>query len=241
MPLRRRGDSRPTVVETPDDRATGPGLRGKRIVIDPGHGGPDPGVTIAGVAEADLVWDLARRLEGRMAGAGMDTLLSRRTHTCPTEADRAALADAAGADLVLSLHVDANPSMHAEGLATFYSDGTDTVGETLAGYVRRELTSRTGMLDLGSYAGDWDLLRLSRMPTVRVEIGYLTNMGDRRRLLDPVFRDVVAEGVLVAVKRFYLQGEDDQPTGTFTFSDVLAHELERKSASQAAGVVSPRH
>jgi N-acetylmuramoyl-L-alanine amidase len=71
------------------------------------------------------------------------------------------------------------------------------------------------------------------MPTVRVEMGYLTNMGDRRRLLDPVFRDVVAEGVLVGVKRLYLQGQDDQPTGTFTFSDVLARELAREEPAPA--------
>ena len=69
--------------------------------------------------------------------------------------------------------------------------------------------------------------------TVRVEMGYLTNMGDRRRLLDPVFRDVVAEGVLVGVKRLYLQGQDDQPTGTFTFSDVLARELAREEPAPA--------
>src|SRR5882757_972470 len=48
-------------------RKAGPRLRGKRIVIDPGHGGPDRGVMVADVAEADLMWDLARRLEGRMA------------------------------------------------------------------------------------------------------------------------------------------------------------------------------
>ena len=74
------------------------------------------------------------------------------------------------------------------------------------------------MLDCGTHARTWDLLRLTRMPAVRVEIGYLTNLADRRRLLDPVFRDVVAEGVLVAVKRLYLPGQDDPPTGTFTFS-----------------------
>ena len=65
---------------------------------------------------------------------------------------------------------------------------------------------------------------------MRVEVGYLTNLGDRRRLLDPAFRDVVAEGILVAVKRLYLLGQDDQPTGTFTFADVLARELERDEA-----------
>jgi N-acetylmuramoyl-L-alanine amidase len=65
-------------------------------------------------------------------------------------------------------------------------------------------------------------------------------MGDRRKLLDTVFRDVVAEGVLVGVKRLYLQGQDDQPTGTFTFSDVLARELERSEAPRAASTASPR-
>ena len=225
-------------------RQAGPRLRGKRIVIDPGHGGPDRGVTVAGVTEADLMWDLARRLEGRMAATGMEALLTRREDTCPTDAERAAFANAAGAAVVLSLHVDANRSMHAEGLATFHfgngSGITSTVGEALAGYIHRELTSRTAMLDLGSQARTWELLRLTRMPTVRVEIGYLTNMGDRRRLLDPAFRDVVAEGVLVGVKRLYLQGQDDQPTGTFTFSDVLARELERSEATRPATVASPR-
>ena len=210
-------------------RQAGPRLRGKRIVVDPGHGGRDHGVTVAGVTEADLMWDLARRIEGRMAATGMEALLSRRENTCPTEAERAAFANRAGADLVLSLHVDANRSMHAQGLATFHfgngSGNTSTVGEALAGYIHRELTSRTALLDLGTQARTWEMLRLTRMPAVRVEIGYLTNLGDRRRLLDPVFRDVVAEGILVGVKRLYLQGKDDQPTGTFTFSDVLAREL----------------
>ena len=225
-------------------RQAGPRLRGKRIVIDPGHGGAERGVTVAGVTEADLMWDLARRLEGRMAATGMEALLTRREDTCPTDAERAAFANAAGAAVVLSLHVDANRSMHAEGLATFHfgngSGITSTVGEALAGYIHRELTSRTAMLDLGTQARTWELLRLTRMPTVRVEIGYLTNMGDRRRLLDPAFRDIVAEGILVGVKRLYLMGQDDQPTGTFTFSDVLARELERSEATRPATVASPR-
>jgi N-acetylmuramoyl-L-alanine amidase len=75
------------------------------------------------------------------------------------------------------------------------------------------------------------MLRLTRMPAVRIELGYLTHLGDRRKLLDPAFRDAVADGILVAVKRLYLLGQDDQPTGTFTFSDVLAYEVALRSAS----------
>ncbi len=215
-------------------RQAGPRLRGKRIVIDPGHGGPERGVVVAGVAESDLMWDLARRVVGRMSATGMDAMLSRREDACPTEAERAAFANNAGADLVLSMHADANHSMHAQGLATYHfgngSGATSTVGEALAGFIQRELITRTAMLDCRTQARTWELLRLTRMPTVRVEVGYLTHLGDRRRLLDQAFRDIVAEGILVGVKRLYLLGQDDQPTGTFTFSDVLAREMERGEA-----------
>lgn len=166
-----------------------------------------------------------------MAATGMDALLSRGERSCPPEAERAAFANAAGADLLLSLHTDANRSMHAQGLATFHfgtpNGSTSTVGEALAGLIHRELVTRTRMLDCGIQPRTWEMLRLTRMPAVRIEVGYLTNLGDRRKLLDPVFRDVVAEGILVAVKRLYLLGQDDKPTGTFTFQDVLAHELTR--------------
>lgn len=215
-------------------RQAGPRMRGKRIVIDPGHGGLDRGVSVNGIHECDLMWDLARRVVGRMSATGMEAMLSRREDTNPPEAERAAFANDAGADLVLSLHTDANRSMHAQGLATFHfgngSGSTSTVGEALAGLIQRELLTRTAMVDCRTQSRTWELLRLTRMPAVRVEVGYLTNMGDKRKLLDPGFRDVVAEGVLVAVKRLYLLGQDDQPTGTFTFSDVLARELERGGA-----------
>jgi N-acetylmuramoyl-L-alanine amidase len=215
-------------------RQAGPRMRGKRIVIDPGHGGPDRGVVAAGVAEADLMWDLARRIVGRMTATGMDAMLSRQEHTCPSEPERADFANNANADLVLSLHTDANHSLHAQGLATFHfgngSGANSTVGEALAGLIQRELLIRTAMLDCRTQGRTWELLRLTRMPTVRVEVGYLTHLGDRRRLLDPAFRDVVAEGILVGVKRLYLLGQNDQPTGTFTYADVLAYEMERGGA-----------
>ena len=207
----------------------GPRLSGKRIVIDPGHGGgSNPGVSVGGHTEADLVSDVGRRLEGRMAAAGMEALLSHGPQDCPTDAERAGFANSAGADVVLSLHVDANPSPAANGLAAFHfgtgNGATSTVGEALAGFIHRELLARTRMLDCGVHPRPWELLRLTRMPAVRVEIGYLTNDRDRAALLDPAFRDVVAEGILVAVKRLYLLGQNDKPTGTFTFSDILQHE-----------------
>jgi N-acetylmuramoyl-L-alanine amidase len=68
-------------------------------------------------------------------------------------------------------------------------------------------------------------LRLTNMPTVQVDLGYLTSASDVAVLSDPRSRDVIAEAILVAVKRLYLLGQDDQPTGTFTFAELLAEEL----------------
>ncbi|HJQ46098.1 MAG TPA: N-acetylmuramoyl-L-alanine amidase [Amycolatopsis sp.] len=226
---RARGGRPVLLREQEQVRQAGPRLRGKRIVIDPGHGGDDRGVEVPGVRESELVWDLARRLEGRMKATGMEALISRGPEHGPSESERASFANEAGADLFLSLHCDANSSPHAEGVATFhFGNGlgtTSTVGELLAGYIQRELAARTSLLDCRSHAKTWEILRLTRCPAVRIEIGYLTNPNDRARMSDPAFRDVVAEGLLVAVKRLYLLGEGDQPTGTFTFADVLAHEL----------------
>jgi N-acetylmuramoyl-L-alanine amidase len=72
---------------------------------------------------------------------------------------------------------------------------------------------------------------MTRCPAVRIEIGYLTNAQDRAKLTDPTFRDLVAERILIAVKRLYLLGENDQPTGTFTYEDILRYELAKADRS----------
>ncbi|HJQ44145.1 MAG TPA: N-acetylmuramoyl-L-alanine amidase [Jatrophihabitantaceae bacterium] len=196
--------------------ASGPNLLGKRIVIDPGHGGDDPGTVADDVTEADLAWDLATRLEGRLSALGVRSSLTRGPGNGATDEQRAALANDVGADLVLSLHVDGFSSSHANGIASyFYGAGetSSTMGERLADLVQRELVARTGLLDCRVHGKGWALLRLTRMPTVRIELGYLTSPIDRPRLTDPLFRDTVAEGLLVAVQRLYLPTADDPPTG----------------------------
>jgi N-acetylmuramoyl-L-alanine amidase len=201
--------------------AAGPSLLGKRIVVDPGHGGEDPGTVHPDGArgelvEAQLTWDLAARLEGRLTALGVSTWLTRGPHNGRSEEDRARLANEVGADLVISLHVDGFSSARANGLAVYYfgaAESSSTIGERLADLVQRELVARTGMTNGRIHAKTWPLLRLTRMPAVRLELGYLSSPLDRVRLADPLFRDTVAEGVLVAVQRLYLPQSEDPPTG----------------------------
>ncbi|MCW4354799.1 N-acetylmuramoyl-L-alanine amidase [Hoyosella sp. YIM 151337] len=214
-------------------RQSGPQLRNKRIILDPALGGRNHGLTVAGpygqITEAEILWDLANRLEGRMGATGMETFLSRPKHKDPSVADRAAMANTLNADLMISLQCGHSDSPLASGVATFHfgvPDGSESmIGAVLAGYVQREIVARTQLLDCRSHGRTWDLLRMTKMPTVQIDVGYITNGSDAALLADPKMRDVLAESIVVAVKRLYLLGKDDQPTGTFTFAELLAHEL----------------
>lgn len=99
---------------------------------------------------------------------------------------------------------------------------TSATGERLAGLVQREIVARTGLRDCRTHAKAWELLRLTRMPAVRVEVGYLTSPDDRARLVDPRFRDRVVEAIVAGVQRMYLPIERDVPTGSIDVSELRA-------------------
>ena len=135
----------------------------------------------------------------------------------------AAIAEPVDADLVLSLHVDAIDSPRGNGVAAYYfgtAQSSSWIGERLADLAQREIVARTGLLSVRTHAKTWSLLRLTRMPAVRLELGYLSSPSDRERLLDAGFRDTVAEALLIAVQRLYLPTESDQPTGVMQISAV---------------------
>ena len=226
------GGSLHAIREEERVRRSGPRLSGKRIIIDPGRGGEDNGMIVQGpqgpMSEADILWDLASRLEGRMTAIGMETFLSRPMNRSPADAERAATANTVGADLMISLRFERHVSPIANGLSCFYfgsSHGSvSTLGHNLADFIQREVVARTGLLDCRTHGRTWDLLRLTRMPSVQVDVGYITNPRDRGMLVTQECRDAIAEGILAAVKRLYLLGKNDRPTGTFTFAELLAHE-----------------
>ncbi len=210
--------------ESEELHRSGASLTGKVVVLDPGHGGGDRGAVGHGLEEATVVEDLAARLEGRLTAVGVRALLTRGPDSAPTDPERAQFANDAGADLVLSLHVDRAGSPRCHGVASYHFGAgrgtTSTVGEHLASLVQREVVARTDLLDCRVHEKTWDVLRLTRMPAVRLELGHVTHPGDAARLADPAFRDTVAEAVLVAVQRLYLPADLDPPTGVLSLSAI---------------------
>ncbi|MEZ0094195.1 N-acetylmuramoyl-L-alanine amidase [Streptacidiphilus sp. EB129] len=213
--------------ETEMLRHSGPALPGKVIVIDPGHGGKDPGVVAHGLTEAAIVGDIAMRLESRLTALGVRTYVTRGATSGGDEAERARFANDTTANLMLSLHLDGHTNPHASGVSTYYYGDESRnrwshTGKQFAGLLQRELVARCGLGDNRSHARTWTLLRSTRMAAVRLELGYLTNPEDAGRLASVQLRAQVVEAIAVAVQRLYLPPEDDAPTGVLHLPAILS-------------------
>lgn len=210
----------PTLMrESAAQRNRGPALANKVIVLNPD--GDDA-----------LVYDVAVRTEGRLLALGASVFLTRGVSNNPTETERITFTNQSGADLMISLHVDSYKNEIAHGAATYFY-GSDAhgvhsiVGERFASLVQREICARTDLVNCRTHAMAWDLLRLTRAPSVQIDLGYASNPGDIERISRPDFRDVVAEALVIAIQRLYLASEDDAKTGTLRIADLRKAGIRR--------------
>ena len=189
----------------------GPALAGKVIVLDP-----------AGLPE---IFDLAQRLEGRLIALGVNVFMTRNAQTNPSEHERIESANNVSPDLVISLRQDEYHNASAHGVATYYY-GSDShgvhsiVGERFANLVQREICARTDLLNCRTHAKTWDILRLTKSPTVCIDLGYHSNPADSKKIADPGFRETLVEAMLIAIQRLYLSSENDAKTGTLKVADL---------------------
>ncbi len=222
------GGSPHTLRERELVRRSGHSLAGRIVVLDPGHGGDNTGIVAHGLTESEVVLDLARRIEGRLSAIGVTVLFTRPANACPDELERAMMANQSGADILLSLHCDSTNQTRASGVATFFYGqerfgAWSAVGEQFADLIQREVVARTGLTDCRTHARAWVLLQRTRMPTVRIEAGYLSHPEDAARLADPAFRDTIAEAIVIALQRMYLGEDDTNATGVLRLGDLRAY------------------
>lgn len=128
--------------------------------------------------------------------------------------------------LNVNIHCDWLDQPAASGIAAYYwglpssGEPRSPIGQRAAILMIKELAARTDMGNLGIHARTWDTLKLPGIPSVGIDLGYLSNFHDAHRLADPVFRQTVADSIVIAIQRLYLLEEEDQPTGTLALDDV---------------------
>lgn len=173
------------------------------ILIDPSDSAER--LVDSDLTQADICWDIASRLEGRLAAMGTLVLITRsRSTKADGERTRATLANESKVDLIIGLGLDRHSNPNAQGVATYYFGhefSRSATGMRLAEIAQEEVTSRTALADAKSHAKTWDLLRLTRMPSIKVELGYATSQHDSKILADSASRDAIAAGLSSAVTR----------------------------------------
>jgi N-acetylmuramoyl-L-alanine amidase len=164
------------------------------VVIDPGHGGPDPGaVGIGGLRETDVVLDVSLQVARLLQDRGVRVILTRTSEVDVDLPPRVALANSSGAHAFLSIHANAlnmeRPDVN--GIETFYFQSP--LSRALASSVQSEVLSVSpGSPDRGVRPGRFFVIRRTVMPSALVETGFVTGELDSPRLATATHRQQLA-------------------------------------------------
>ena len=165
------------------------------IVLDPGHGGEDTGMTGVSASEKDIDLKICSKLKIMLESQGYQVVLTREDDTRLSKEERVALANESGADLLVSVHCNySEDDTGLTGAASSYQDGSRQ-SEALAENIQSALTDESGAADKGTKAGNYTILNDAEMPAVLVEAGYLSNETEAANLADDVYQNDVAKGI----------------------------------------------
>lgn len=171
----------------------------RTVVIDAGHGGHDLGAAEDLVYEKHINLDVARRLEISLKEMGYKTVLIRSTDVFVALQERAKMANKYRNAVFVSVHFNSAWRKEALGIETFYRDSKS---EKFARLVQSRLIKNVGATDRGVKTANFAVLRHCRHPSILVEGGFISNKTERSAMLDPQFRQVVAESIAQGVKQF---------------------------------------
>jgi N-acetylmuramoyl-L-alanine amidase len=171
-----------------------------KVVIDPGHGGPDAGaVGPAGVREKDVTLAVARRTAEYLAGP-VAVRLTREGDVALGADDnselgnRAKVANDWGADLFVSIHCNSAASPEARGTETYFYPGSEE-GKKLAAALQKSLVGALKLADRGTKEANFAVLRLTECPAALVELAFISNPQEEALLADPEFQDRAARAL----------------------------------------------
>jgi N-acetylmuramoyl-L-alanine amidase len=191
-------------------------LSRKTIVIDPGHGGYDPGVSAGSLKEKDITLAISLALRDCLQAAGAKVVMTREGDydllSLPAAGPkkrqdmehRKQIIDAANPDLVVSIHVNSISSSRWSGSQVFYCDDSSE-GKRLALILQEELARVLKNTDRQAKPGNYFILNESPAPAALVEAGFLSNRKEGRLLADKRYQAKVAWAVFLGINRYFTE------------------------------------
>ena len=181
-------------------------LENRTIVIDAGHGNYDPGATVGKVYEKDIVRRVAVEIEKRLKAEGAEVILTRDDDTFLTLQERVDFAKDQYAEAFVSVHANSAGSTSANGAETYYDSSKNenaTESKVLAGDIQKAIVEQVGMNDRGVKDSSFYVIRENDMPSVLVELGFLTNVEDREKLTSQEYLERYAGAIVDGLKEYY--------------------------------------
>ncbi|HHW14939.1 MAG TPA: hypothetical protein GXX28_08420 [Firmicutes bacterium] len=164
-----------------------PRLAGRRIFLDPGHGGRDPGaIGRAGTKESAVTLSLAGQTARLLGLAGAKPSLSRTTDRGVSLPMRVKMAQARRAEVFVCIHANSFTDPQAHGIETYYFETWE--GQRLAAAVQQQLVEELGLSDRGVREAAYYVLRHAEVPACLTEVAFLSNPREEELLADPWFR-----------------------------------------------------
>lgn len=192
-------------------------LANKLIVVDPGHGGRDPGkIGVSGVPEKEINLEVSKRLAMVLGQMGAAVILTRDTDIDLSDSSasgwhgkkrqdlsrRAGMANERNADLYISVHCNAFPSSREHG-AQVFSHPDSIESKILAECIQKEMTTILGNTTRKAKQVDYYAIRKTKMPATIVEIGFITNPKEDKLLQDPLYQSKVAWSIAGGIVKYY--------------------------------------
>ncbi|MGP1574254.1 N-acetylmuramoyl-L-alanine amidase [Selenomonas sp.] len=192
-----------------------PGVSGKRIVIDPGHGGSDTGaIGPTGVTEKSIALRISRRLKVLLEEQGAEVILTRTadTEVSPKKANatdveelqaRCDIANQNNADIFLSIHLDAFSGPEAHGTTGYYYESGSADSKRLADAVKRNVLRRIGTLDRGTKPCTFYVCRHTNMPATLLETAFLSNPREEQMMNSDDGVEKAAQGIAAGIAEYF--------------------------------------
>lgn len=177
-------------------------IYGRTVMLDPGHGGSDPGTVHGDIYEKDINLDIALRTRDLLLEAGAVVQMTREDDSTVRPADRPAMANEAKPDVFLSIHCNSVLNVFPCGTETYYYNMV-SYSQELATQVHSCLLKEIMLVDRKVRRKDYYVLRVTEVPAVLVEVGYLSNEEENGKLCQPEFRQKAAQGLVNGISAYF--------------------------------------
>ncbi|QGH35072.1 SH3 domain-containing protein [Gracilibacillus salitolerans] len=177
-------------------------LAGKKIVLDPGHGGRDVGaIGTSGGFESNYTLKTAQVLLELLEEHGADVYLTRKNNQYVPLTSRTTHANLLQADVYLSIHYNSTPELtEVRGIDTYYLSERD---KQLAEYVHGGIINETEMNDRGIEQRDLHVLRVNHRPSLLLELGFISNESEERNIQSRAYLEAMSRGIVTGLEQFF--------------------------------------